>query len=319
MALSTPILFCVFNRPELTERVFAAIRAQRPRQLLVVQDGPRLDRWDDLEAVERVRQVVTAVDWPCDLQTRFAATNLGCKQRMASGISWGFQRCERLIILEDDCLPSPDFFEFCEAMLDRFADDPRVLMISGDNFQPAGSSRSPYYFSKYAHIWGWASWRRAWDWYEVELSDWPQFRDSDRFCEVCPDPGERAYWRQQLDLQWAGQIDSWDFPWMFAGWLHRAWTVLPAENLVTNLGFGPGATHTTSAESPLANLPLGRFDAQSLLALAETEAPAPDRAADQWTWQHVFRPPMPAPSPSRRRSHWRNWWRVFPSRSLKTP
>ncbi len=315
MSLATPILFCVFNRPELTARVFETIRAQRPRRLLVVQDGPRADRPADRHLVEEVRRIATAVDWPCELETCIAETNLGCKQRMASGISWGFDHCERMIILEDDCLPAPDFFPFCERMLTRYADDPRVLMISGDNFQRPGGVANPYYFSKYAHIWGWASWRRAWDRYDLEMPGWPEFRESGRFREICPDPEERAYWRRQLDAQAVGAIDSWDYPWMFAGWRHRAWTVLPGENLVSNLGFGAGATHTTSAESPLACLPVGRMDSREWDSSRSNEWIEPLASADAWTWQHVFRVP-PSHPPETRSTRWGRWLRGVTGRAV---
>ncbi len=262
MRFSTPILFCIFNRPNPTSNVFDVIRRQRPKQLLIVQDGPRSDVPDDAEAVRRTRDVVRRVDWPCDVRTLFAPSNLGCKRRMSSGITWGFSQTERLIVLEDDCLPSDDFFPFCEELLERYADRPDVLMISGDNFQLQPRGEYDYYFSKYAHIWGWASWRRAWQNYDLSMTEWPSFRAT-RLNDVCPDANERTYWCEQLDRQFAGQIDSWDFPWMFCGWKRQSWTILPNVNLVSNIGFGEGATHTTQRTSPLANLPTGAIALRS--------------------------------------------------------
>ena len=290
MPLQTPILFCVFNRPELTGRVFERIRAQRPRQLMVVQDGPRPGRADDAARVAAVRQIVSAVDWPCDVQWNTAEQNLGCRFRMSSGISWAFERAERLIILEDDCLPCEDFFWYCETMLDRFQDDARVLMISGDNFLPADLRTSDCYFSRYAHIWGWASWRRAWAGYHNAMRHWPTFRDGRDFGEICPDAAERAYWTQLLDAQSRGEIDSWDFPWMLTGWLQRAWTVIPPANLVSNLGFGDGATHTTDDRSPWANRPAEALDCQRVLHESRADSITRRHTADQWTWSNVFRP-----------------------------
>jgi hypothetical protein len=309
MALSTPILFCVFNRPEPTARVFAAIREQQPQRLLIVQDGPRAGHAEDEINIALVRRIVTQIDWPCQLETQFASCNLGCKRRMASGISWGFQRADRLVILEDDCLPARDFFPFCEALLERHAADSNVLMISGDQFQAQRPTAAPYYFSKYAHIWGWASWRRAWALYDCQMRDWPAFRNSAQFGELCPEPDEQAYWRMQLDRQVAGEIDSWDFPWMFTGWMHKAWTVLPAVNLVSNIGFGAGATHTIQSDSPLANMATGDLPASEIADWHPRIPIHTDGAADRWTWRHVFGREREFAAPLGRRIPTRRWWR----------
>ena len=161
MPLETPILFCVFNRPDLTARVWRVIAEQRPRHLLVACDGPRPGHAVDQKLVQRTRQICQQVDWPCDLVTFFREGNHGCRQQMADAISWAFQLHERVIILEDDCLPDPSFFPYCETLLDRYAVEQRIMMISGDNFQPIPRGRDSYFFSGYSHIWGWASWRRA--------------------------------------------------------------------------------------------------------------------------------------------------------------
>ena len=135
--LETPILFCVFNRPDPTRRVFDAIRQAKQDRLLIVGDGPRKDRVGESSKVDQVHEIVANVDWDCDVTTNFSQINLGCKRRMASGIEWGFEQAEELIILEDDCLPGLGFFDYCQKLLEHFRNDDRVMMISGDNFQPA--------------------------------------------------------------------------------------------------------------------------------------------------------------------------------------
>src|SRR4051812_24867462 len=138
----------VFNRPDLTERVFQAIRAARPKRLLVVADGPRNDA--ERERCDATRAVIK-VDWDCELETNYSDANLGCKRRVGSGISWVFERCEDAIILEDDTLPSPSFFPFCQELLRRYRDDERVMCICGMNLVPEPKARGPetYYFSRY--------------------------------------------------------------------------------------------------------------------------------------------------------------------------
>src|SRR5665648_587346 len=162
--LKTPVAFIIFNRPETTRRVFAEIAKARPTKLLVIADGPRATHPDDAEKCAVVRAIIDGVDWDCEVLKNYSDVNLGCKRRVSSGLDWVFDTVEEAIILEDDCLPHPTFFRFCEEMLAKYRDDKRIAMISGDNFQ-FGKKRTEYsyYFSRYTHIWGWASWRRAWD------------------------------------------------------------------------------------------------------------------------------------------------------------
>ena len=160
--ITKPVLFCIFNRPELTARVFESIRARQPHQLFIASDGPRDSNSDDVTKVEAARQIVSRVDWECDVSTRFLSENLGCKHAMSSAISWAFEKTEDLIILEDDCLPHASFFGYCDSLLDRYRNEDSVMMISGNNFQPSRRSDASYYFSRWTHIWGWATWKRAW-------------------------------------------------------------------------------------------------------------------------------------------------------------
>lgn len=254
MSLEVPIALCIFNRPRVTATVFEAIRRQRPRKLLVIGDGPRANRADDVMLVEKSCEIVACVDWDCVVETHYSDVNLGCRLRMASGLDWAFSRSERLIILEDDCFPNEKFFTFCEELLERYSDDSRVMMISGDNFQPGAVSTDSYYFSRWAHIWGWASWRRAWRYFDLSISQWPGIRDAGLLRSMVDSRQELEHWKPIFEQVYSGTIDTWDFSWMFSCWLQGGLTILPQVNLVSNLGFGSDATHTRDQRSPLANL-----------------------------------------------------------------
>lgn len=284
MSFDTPIALLIFNRPDVTRRVFDAIRQVRPRQLFVVGDGAREDRPGERMQVNATRSLVDNVDWPCDVQTCFSDTNLGCKRRVSSGLAWLFGQVEDAIILEDDCLPDPSFFPYCQVLLDRYRDDPRIGAISGDNFQD-GIRRTPhsYYFSKYFHCWGWASWRRVWERYDLEMNAWPEFREHLAIESFADSECERWFWNDTFDKQHRGEIDSWAYPWLFSCWTQNALTVLPSVNLISNIGFSEDATHCTSAESQFANLPVG-----SLHTLQHPKRIYRNVEADRYTFLRNF-------------------------------
>lgn len=243
--LNTPVAFLIFNRPETTERVFTEIAKAKPSKLLIVADGPRQNRPGEAELCERTRAIIKRVDWDCQVLTNFAELNMGCKMRVATGIDWIFEQVEEAIILEDDCLPHPTFFRFCEEMLIRYRHVERVGMVSGGNLQ-SGQQRGEgsYYFSRYTHIWGWATWRRAWKYYDREISLWPLFRDQGWLEKLFKTAGERDYWRNSFNLVHEGKLDTWDCSWTFAAITHGLLQVAPNVNLISNIGFGPNATHT---------------------------------------------------------------------------
>jgi GT2 family glycosyltransferase len=167
-SLETAILILLFNRPETTIRVFDKISQIKPQRLYIASDGPRKNFDGEKEKVKKVREIATRVDWPCEVKTLFRNENLGCKKGVSSAITWFFEQEEQGIILEDDCVPNLDFFTFCESLLDRYAEDERVSVITGNNFQNnKWRGDASYYFSKYNHCWGWASWRRSWKDYRV--------------------------------------------------------------------------------------------------------------------------------------------------------
>jgi hypothetical protein len=255
MSLDTPIAFFIFDRPDPTARVFERIAQAQPRRLLIVADGPRDKR--EIERCETTRRIVECIHWPCEVERNYAHRNLGCRKRIASGLDWVFDRCERAIVLEDDCLPHPTFFRFAQELLDRYVDDERIGQISGDNFQ-FGQRRfaHSYYFSRLNHIWGWATWRRAWRLFDESARRWSELRTTDWLERHLENPTFAANTRCALEKVWRGELDTWDVQWVFALWQADALTVLPAVNLVTNIGFGTDATHTRSSRNICANLPV---------------------------------------------------------------
>ncbi len=246
--LNTPVAFIIFNRPDTTRQVFKEIAKAKPPKLLVIADGPRATKPGESERCQQARAIIQQVDWECEVLTNFAETNMGCKMRVASGIDWVFEQVEEAIILEDDCLPEHSFFRFCEEMLIRYRHDERIGMISGGNFQ-FGQQRGKgsYYFSRYTHIWGWASWRRAWQHYDREIAQWPAFRDEGWLDTLSWTKGEKEYWRHSFDAVHEGQLDTWDCSWMFTSLIKGMLQVVPNVNLISNIGFGPNATHTQVA------------------------------------------------------------------------
>lgn len=243
--LKTPVAFFIFNRPDTTARVFEAIRRAAPARLLIVADGPRPERVGEAERCAAAREVVSRVDWPCEVSTDFSDENLGCRRRVTSGLDWVFRSVEEAIILEDDCLPEQSFFRFCQELLERYRSEERIMMISGDNFLSGeGTRRDSYYFSRYPHIWGWATWRRSWERYDPDMKLWPQVRGEGWLEKLFPQKRRARFWREAFDAVHSGGLDTWDHQFAFSCMVHDALCVMPSVNLVSNLGFRADATHT---------------------------------------------------------------------------
>lgn len=243
--LNTPVAFIIFNRPDTTDIVFMEIARAQPSKLLVISDGPRLNRPGEAERVAQTRAIIDRVDWDCEVLTHYAETNMGCKMRVSSGLDWVFAQVEEAIILEDDCVPQPSFFRFCQELLEKYRNDERVALISGDNFQ-FGRHRTDasYYFSRYNHIWGWASWRRAWNHYDRDIKSWPEIQKDDGLRQVTFSEQEAAYWSKACQGVYDKTIDTWDTQWTLAIFSRGMVNILPSVNLIKNIGFGPEATHT---------------------------------------------------------------------------
>jgi hypothetical protein len=247
----TPVALFVFNRPETTRRVFEAVAQIRPARLLLVADGPRPGRVGEAEVCRHVRDIISRVDWTCEVSTDFAESNLGCQERMISGLNWVFSLVEEAIILEDDCLPDSSFFPFCRELLERYRGDSRIAYISGVNLV-GEYLRTPdsYFFSEIGGIWGWATWRSEWQRYDRHLTDWPKLKRENLLSEVFQEPKAVAFWTRIFDTMHAKTgPDTWDYQWLYTCLKNHSLTAVSSLNLVANIGFGPEATHTVNEDS----------------------------------------------------------------------
>jgi len=299
--LTTPVAMLVFNRPAQTARVFEAVRQARPPILLLVADGPRASRPGEDELCRQTRQIVETIDWPCDVRKLYADVNLGCKGRVASGVKWVFEQVEEAIVLEDDCLPHPTYFQFCQELLARYRHDPRIYMICGHNFL-GGKTRTndSYYFSKYTHVWGWASWRRAIRLYDPDMTLWPAMRDGGWLVDILGDEGESAYWRQLMEMTYDGRMNTWDYQMFLACWANNLLTIIPNVNLISNIGFGEAATHTASSDSDLANTPVRAME----FPLRHPPLVVRDTRSDRIMRRAVYAPPSLLRKIKRRLRKW---------------
>ncbi|GAB3941780.1 hemolytic protein HlpA [Spirosoma harenae] len=276
-----PVLFVIFNRPDTTELVFQQIRKARPTQLFIAADGPRPNRPDDASRCAQARSIVANVDWPCTVKTLFREQNLGCKRAVSSAINWFFQHVEEGIILEDDCLPDPTFFSFCTELLAKYRNDSHVMHIGGVTFQAKrhAAETVSYYFSGFAPIWGWATWRRAWQKYDVNPSE-----NAKHVSLTAPYFNERLRWFLKEII--AGRLDTWDTQWLVA---IRRWdglSIIPRVSLIQNIGFGLGATHTVRAPGWLADMTVGSID-----FLVHPKEVKIDTEADWYDATHIHRQP----------------------------
>lgn len=277
MMLRTPVLFLVFNRPEQTLKVFRQIRLQQPEQLFIAADGPRQDRPGEAALCEATRTaVLNGIDWPCEVTTLFREHNLGCGKAVSSAIDWFFSQVEEGIILEDDCVPDPTFFSFCTAMLTRHRTNETIMHINGGNYQ-AGISRgnASYYYSRYAHIWGWATWRRAWQYYDFTLQ---RYRHVSR-------EGLNTFLQSELQSIYNAWTNTWDIQWFMTVWFNKGWVVTPNVSLVKNIGYGKEATHTRAAPGWFKKIRYG--------AITEISHPGNsniDEEADRYTLNTLYSP-----------------------------
>jgi hypothetical protein len=256
--INTPVLFLIFNRSDTTRQVFESIRQAKPAKLYVAADGARPDTAGEEVKIKEVRSIATSVDWECEVKTLFREHNLGCKMAVSSAITWFFEHEQEGIILEDDCLPEQTFFPYCQELLEIYRHDTRVMAISGDNFQQ-GKKRTEYsyYFSRYPHCWGWATWKRAWQHWDGDFTSWPEIKEKFFLNDLAMgDETLVTYWAKIYDQCHAGKIDSWAYPWNYSCWVQSGLAALPNVNLVSNIGVGAGATHTTKADDKYLQLPV---------------------------------------------------------------
>ena len=288
--MKTPIVFLIFNRPELTAKVFEVIRQAKPPMLLVVADGPRPERVNEVKKCEQTRAVIDGVDWNCQVLTNYSDINLGCAKRVSSGLNWVFETVESAIILEDDCLPDPTFFRYCEELLDYYHQEERVMSIGGTNFKFGQKpTEYSYYYSGFHDCWGWATWRRAWQYFDFEMKRWPKLRDGDFLTQKLPHKRAVQYWKQEFQDTYEGRINSWFYRWLLSCWVQNGLAIRPNVNLVSNLGFSVTNSSNTIVEAdkvPYANM---QIEAMSF-PLQHPAKILQDYQADRITQDHRYSP-----------------------------
>ena len=284
-----PIIFLIFKRPEETKLVWEQIRKAQPKKLFIVADGARND--EEKKMVEAARAVVENIDWSCEVMRDYSETNLGCRKRVASGITWAFNQLQNdtdgAVILEDDCLPDQSFFSYCDEMLEKYKNTPEILHIGGTNFQDKNDKfllslgKDSYYFSHIAQIWGWATWKRAWKLYDTGMITWEEMKGSKALRAVFPNRLSYDYWELMFDRLARNETDTWDIAWTYTCFKEQGLAIMPKVNLISNIGSTTGATHKASAFSHLPTVPL-------LFPLAHPQKIAANKEADIFTYKKVF-------------------------------
>ncbi|MET4083628.1 hypothetical protein ABIB40_003600 [Pedobacter sp. UYP30] len=244
----TPILFIIFNRPNQTQQVFDEIKKQKPKQFFIAADGPRNNHEQDIKLCKATRAIIDQIDWECEIKTLFSEVNLGCGLAPATAITWFFEHVEEGIILEDDCVPNISFFTFCADLLARYKKNENIKMISGTSFQPTSLEKDTYYFSKYPHVWGWATWRRAWTEYNFDLKQECEQERETVIGKTFKNKREQKMWRNNMNMIISG-LDAWDYQFMYWMWKNEGICITPWRNLISNIGFGSQATHTHNTNS----------------------------------------------------------------------
>jgi hypothetical protein len=286
--MKTPVTLVIFKRPHTTEKVFEAIRQAKPSKLFVVADAPRLDHPDEFEKCEKTRQIIERVDWDCEVIKNYADVNLGCGKRLPTGLDWVFEQVEETIVLEDDCVPHPTFFPFCEELLDRYRYDSRICSISGQNVQ-FGRKRTnySYYFSRYNHSWGWATWKRSWQNFDATIKLWKEVEAGDFLNDILIDPQAVRYWTKIFKYIYNKPADKiWDYHWTFACWINNSLGIISNTNLISNIGFGQDSTHFTSIKNnPYENMPTEALE----IPLKHPPFVIRDAQADAFTQKTLFK------------------------------
>ncbi len=252
--LKTAVLFLVFNRLDTTKKVFEIIRQARPPRLYIAADGARDFIINEAKKTSDVRDyIMSNIDWKCEIKTLFQDKNLGCKKAVSQAITWFFEQEEMGIILEDDCLPNISFFRYCEELLEKYQDNERVGIISGSYyFHEFMDREESYYFSTFPFIWGWASWRRVWKKYDIEMKDYLSFKTT--LNKKFITKNAIKYWKNSFDLTYKGKINTWDYQFSFMTMYNNLLNIVPTKNLISNIGFGIDATHTSGKNDPHFNM-----------------------------------------------------------------
>jgi len=254
----TPVLFLIFNRLETTQEVFARIKRIKPAQLFIAADGPRVNKEGEKDKCEEVRQWVLAqIDWNCEVKTLFRNTNLGCGLAISQAITWFFENVEEGIILEDDCLPDISFFQFCAELLERYRTDKKIMSVSGSYLlKKSLHLKEQSYFFGHGSIWGWATWKRAWDLYDIRMTGWEQPSVQRQVKKALKTKGLYRYYYPMFESVYKGTLDAWGVQWFYSILMNHGLGIQPVVNLVANIGFGSEGTNTIEEDHAFANASL---------------------------------------------------------------
>jgi hypothetical protein len=287
-----PVLLLTFNRPTKTALVLDQISHWKIPRLYVAGDGPRPEVAEDVARCQAVRRLIESLDVPYPIDTWFRDRNAGCGVAVSEAISWFFDHEPVGIILEDDCVPHPSFLPYCAELLGRYHDTSEVMSISGNNFlYEREVNPTSYGFIRHPLIWGWATWRYAWQHFDFGMREWPQSRSTNWLSELCL--GQRdavRYWESVFEQTYRNEIDSWAYRWTYACWRQRGLSIIPGMNMVDNIGFGASATHTTSRPAWLDRVRSGDMN----FPLEHPGVITQDRAAEGWIDRTIFntKPPL---------------------------
>lgn len=237
----SPILLIAFNRPDTTQKVFDAIKKAQPKKLYFAVDAPRVGNTQDEKNVKMVKDIINQVDWDCEVHKKFADKNLGCGPGPAAAITWVFENEDRAIILEDDCVPAQSFFPYCDELLEKYKNDTRVWMISGNQYnEEAVNTAHSYFFSRYGHSWGWATWKRCWDEMDISMKKYPLIIEQDLYKSAFRTNEEAEFFQKKIERIYNDDeliTHIWDFQFGFTISSNGGLCVVPKKNLVTNIGY----------------------------------------------------------------------------------
>ena len=253
MSLKTPLLFLVYNRPEITKKVFSRIKKSKPEKLYIAADGPKSN--EDKLNTDKTRDIFNNIDWNCNLKKLYNNENLGCRKSVKNSIDWFFQNEERGIILEDDCLPNATAFIFFEKLLKKYSNSKKIMHISGVNYLK-GSLKidSSYYYSAIANINGWATWRESWNGYDDIYRDLPTFEKKNMIKNFFSDKITQKFWIEVYRRNYHNEDTSWSWPYLFSIMNRGGMAISPAVNLISNIGYGANSVHTKNSRDRFANM-----------------------------------------------------------------
>ncbi len=251
-----PILILIFNRKDKTRVLFEKLREIKPKYLFISADGPRKEKKGERGKCKATREIFEQVDWDCKVKKLYRDENLGCKNAVYGGISWFFEQVEQGIILEDDCIPDNSFFPFCEILLEKYKDNPRIAHITAHNPLPKSPNKNSYFFSKQVLVWGWATWRESWKQIDIEMNQLETFIQQGRLEEYSSYKPAQDYILDKWQSVRNGTLNSWAYPWAFSCFLNNTLAIIPSQNLINNIGFDEEATNTKKGHKLIVEKPI---------------------------------------------------------------